>query len=101
MIFNYLRPYFSELLPDEGEFKEVFELYELITCMNHIQRKSNSGLPEGTYSRDSNRFAYKQFLRLIDQGETSPLYSSGLFVYGDDLKASLEEHFRDAASRYR
>lgn len=68
--------------------------------MNHIERKSNSGFPSGTYLLDYDRYAYNQFLRLLDQDEASPFYSSGLFVYGNDIKATLDEHFKEGSPRY-
>ncbi|MFA6072017.1 MAG: SIR2 family protein, partial [Janthinobacterium sp.] len=99
-IREYLRPFFLEILPENQEFKETFELYELITCMNHLENDTKYGFPAGAYLLDGDQYAKTQFKALLKDRESSILFSSGLFKQQENLEEKLDKHYQENVSRY-
>lgn len=100
LVSDYLRPFFNDILADTQEFKFTFELYELITCLNQIERTTDYGFPEGSYLLDNDKHAYHEFVRLVNVGDSSPIFTEQLSSRQADLITMLNDHFNRGTERF-
>lgn len=97
---EYLRPFFVEILPNDEEYKDALSMYELITCLNAIEKDPKYGIPIGQYVLDGDRFVLAQFKSLLHTSANSILFSSGLFQQQDQLAEKAQKHYDENYSRY-
>jgi len=98
-IERYLRPFFSELIPDDSNFMDSFYMYELITHMIHSENDPQYGYPVGSYLIEDSQYTKKRFIALLANGDKSILFTSGLFQRQDALVEKVENHYRERIVR--